>query len=313
MTEGTAELKTASTHASAEQIGQSDQRGDVKHVILRPRKASSASADGTMEMPAKPNEEIKLRYDHPCAAHCVIDDARDGRVSCRPVRKKVAIVGFATSSYSLAPFDDPEYEIWGLNQLYRFIPRADRWFDIHRDFMSAVAEGTDYWGWLTACEIPIYMVDTHAPIPMSVRYPIERMIEHYGQDYFTSTIAYALALAIYEGFTTIALYGIDLVVGKEYIDQRPCAEFYIGWACAKGVTVEIPKASALCKQRYRYGYQDEPEGPIRVHDLLERRRKIADEREKLYNRFLQLDGALMDLNFFLQGAELRERGAEWNP
>lgn len=45
--------------------------------------------------------------------------------------KKVAIVGFASSSRMMAPWQDESTEIWGLNSLYAFIPRWTRWFEIH--------------------------------------------------------------------------------------------------------------------------------------------------------------------------------------
>ena len=44
--------------------------------------------------------------------------------------KKVAIVGFADTR-NQAPYNDPTFEIWGLNDLHSHIPRYDRWFDIH--------------------------------------------------------------------------------------------------------------------------------------------------------------------------------------
>jgi len=46
---------------------------------------------------------------------------------------KLAIVGFAPTTRHLAPFDDPEFEVWGLNEEYHFdwMKRFDRWFQIH--------------------------------------------------------------------------------------------------------------------------------------------------------------------------------------
>ena len=47
--------------------------------------------------------------------------------------KKVAIVGCADSKKD-APFADPEFEIWGVNNLYPLIeahPDRYRWFEIH--------------------------------------------------------------------------------------------------------------------------------------------------------------------------------------
>ena len=33
-------------------------------------------------------------------------------------KKRVAIIGMATTSRHLAPYDDDEFEIWGLNESY---------------------------------------------------------------------------------------------------------------------------------------------------------------------------------------------------
>lgn len=51
----------------------------------------------------------------------------------RKGKKTVAIVGMAPTSCSLAPFDDPDVEIWGLNEAHAFdwLKRWDRWFQIH--------------------------------------------------------------------------------------------------------------------------------------------------------------------------------------
>ena len=113
--------------------------------------------------------------------------------------KKVCILGFA-DSYKLAPFDDPSYSMWGLNQLYRWIPRADRWFEMHKDYLNDEVEGTDYYQWLKDAPLPIYMLYKNNDIPNSNQYPLDKVVTTLGgRYYFTSSIAYMLALAIYEG------------------------------------------------------------------------------------------------------------------
>ena len=152
-------------------------------------------------------------FDHPCRSGAQILDAEAGLIERR--RDKVAIVGYATSSRDVAPFDDPDYEIIGLNQLYRLIPRADIWADTHAYWEEFNVEGTDHRGWIRDAQIPVLMTEHHPDLPMSVRFPIERCIE-VGTDYFTSTISHLVAWAIVQGYKEIALYGIDLVVGTEY-------------------------------------------------------------------------------------------------
>ncbi len=197
-------------------------------------------------------------FSHPAAGKIHIIDRDKGVVDeyCpdgTTPRKKVAIVGYAETSRMLAPFDDPEWSIWGMNQLYRYIPRADRWFEIHHNWDEHVVDGTDHIGWLTGAPIPVYMVARLAQFITSVTLPIEKLIAICGRDYFSSSIAYMIALAIAERFTHIHLYGIDLIVGDEWDYQKPNAEFWIGVANGMGITVGIPSESALCRQTWRYG------------------------------------------------------------
>ena len=49
------------------------------------------------------------------------------------LKDKLAIVGFSATTRDMTPFDDPEFEIWGLNEEYNYewMKRFDRWFQIH--------------------------------------------------------------------------------------------------------------------------------------------------------------------------------------
>jgi hypothetical protein len=217
---------------------------------------------------AEPGSGVK--FDHPAEAnHAITVDDRDaGTVTCSPKRTKVAIMGFATSSRDLAPFDDPEYEIWTLNQLYRHVPRATRHFDIHCNWDEDNVDGTDHRGWIRDSPIPVYMMESHDEFPNAVRYPIERVIGDAGIDYFTSTVAFEVGLAMVEGFKEISLYGID---------------------------VRIPGESALLKQSYRYGYEREPSwGPLQMTEVSRRIEYLSTERNKKMALINALDGALAE-------------------
>ena len=244
-------------------------------------------------------------------------------------RKKIAICGFASSSRHRMPVLDPEWDIWCLNQLYRHIPRADREFDIHAKFEDGNVAGTDHPRWLQQFPGPIYMVDPPADIPTGVRYPIERMIAKFG-DYFTSTVAAMMALAIDEidgqvasagpfadlaalqvayGEYQIGIFGIDLVVGTEYFHQKACVEYYIGQACGRGIVIYLPPETALCKQAYRYGWQMEPDSIIKVSEVEGRVAGLTGRKNKLIAELQTIDGALQEADFNRQILELRQRGA----
>ena len=238
-----------------------------------------------------------VRFDHPAEQNhkVFITDHEKGKVRATPKRDKVAIIGFATSSRDLAPFDDPSYEIWTLNQLYRHVPRSTRHFDIHCNWEEDNVEGTDHRGWIYEAPIPVYMMETDPGLPSAVRYPIERVIKNAGIDYFTSTVAFEVGLALAEGFKEIALFGIDLIVGTEYSVQKANLEFWLGMAHARGVNVHIPGECALLKQAYRYGYEQEPNwGPLKLVEVGKRIEYLSTERAKRMALVNALDGALAE-------------------
>jgi hypothetical protein len=234
------------------------------------------------------------RYDHPCASHVRILDADAGIIE--RTRTKLAIVGYATSTRDLAPMDDPEYDICALNQIYRFLPRIDIHADIHRNWDEENVEGTDHEGWIRDCGIPVLMMERNPGLPTSVRFPIDECIK-IGTDYFTSTVALLIAWGIHQGYTTIGLWGIDLVVGTEYVHQRQCAEFWLGVAHGRGINIVIPQASALLKHTHRYGYEKEPDSKLmKLSDVEARRDMLVKQREELVTRLRAFDGAIGEVN-----------------
>lgn len=145
-------------------------------------------------------------------------------VVAAPVRRtKVAVLGF-TDSWKLAPFNDLSWEIWGLNELYMFIPRWDRWFEIHsrKLYESDKARVSDHIERLKQMTCPIYMHEHHDDIPTSVKYPLDEIGKFFPnpnpdtKPYITNTISAMIALAIYEGFEEIGIFGVDMAHDTEY-------------------------------------------------------------------------------------------------
>lgn len=159
---------------------------------------------------------------------------------------KVAVVGLSPSSHDAAPWDDPEWELWGVAW------DADR-YRLHRAFeMHGMEhlrdEFPDLAGYLRGIEgcARLYMVEQYAEVPGCERYPFEDVARTVG-DYWSSSIGYMLALAIHEGATEIAVYGVDMRAAEEYAYQRPNCEYLIGLARGRGIKVHIPDVSPLCK------------------------------------------------------------------
>jgi hypothetical protein len=249
---------------------------------------------------------------HPAFADAQIDDADAGVVTVTPRRKRVAIVGFSAVTRDAAPYDDPSFEIWGLNQLYRFTPRFDRWFELHTRevFLADTVRDTNYLAWLQTAPVPIYMIERFPDIPTSVRFPIEVLIQTFRRDYFTSSIALQFAFAILLGFEEIHAYGIDLVVGGEYGFEKPCAEYWLGQMEGRGIKVVLPKKSALLKQHHRYGYEPEPDfGIISLSLLNKRYAALREKHEQLLTNVNALEGAMQENRFWADQLGNVMRGA----
>ena len=172
--------------------------------------------------------------------------------------KKVALVGHSPSTREEAPFDDPSYEIWTMNDAHAFLKgrRATRWFEIHieavwREPTRRTAGFIDH---LRTFSGPIYMQQHYDEFPTSVAYPYEHMFNKYGRGKFGSSFAYLIALALEEGFTEIQMYGCDLASETEYKKQRESTAYWIGRCEGAGVKFVLPQATPiLCAQPYGQG------------------------------------------------------------
>ena len=194
----------------------------------------------------------------------------------RAGKKTVAFVGMAATSCSLAPYDDEDVEIWGLNEAHAFswMKRATRWFQIHnsKSWKRYIAkrEVRGHFNWLkkNPWDIPIYMQYQTDISPKSVSYPLHEVVGEVfplfkrGEDtvkYFTSTFAYMMGVAILEGFERVEIYGFEMADDVEYVKQKACAEFWIGYAMAKGIEVYTPPGNQILWSAL-YGGDEQGEG-----------------------------------------------------
>ncbi len=174
-----------------------------------------------------------------------------------PPRKMVAIIG-NTPTKRLAPLESPEWEIWGVNRILnphydsvgRF--RADRWFEMHP--INDQIQTPEDMEWIGKCPFPLYTLLWEKYLPLSLRFPMERVAK--GRELFSCTFCYQIALAMDEGFEEIGMFGVDLNLGssRERTLERMCVLWWLGYAEGKGIRVTVPKASDLLTHPRRYGY-----------------------------------------------------------
>lgn len=70
-------------------------------------------------------------------------------------------------------------------------------------------------------------------------YPLRQVMETLDVDYFSNTVDYAIALAIYEGYRDIHLWGVNMELHGEYAYQKPGVDFWCGYALGAGARVTI--------------------------------------------------------------------------
>lgn len=235
--------------------------------------------------------------------------------------KKVALCGFA-ESYKSAPFNDPTIEVWGLNELHKYLPRWDRWFEVHDDQTLGVSkrdlsegEMKRHLDWLSrdhGPNKPIYMLPQFCGsgrFPNAVPLPLEDLLACFKRGrYYTSTIAYMIAMAIMDGYSWIGMFGIDLASDTEYGNQRPCAEYYTGLAEGLGIEVVIAPDSAMCKAGHLYGFEQ----PLKANPMFDAVRAHLGNLRKKHEETLALantlDGAMQECENILKFPGFTERG-----
>lgn len=162
---------------------------------------------------------------------------------------KIAIVG-ATSSNAQAPYDDPSWAIWTLNDLWQSVPRIDRLFEMHLPevYRWSLRRPRGHVEFLKQFRGAVYLHEPDPEIPNATVYPLAAVVADIGVPYLTSGPAYMLALAVTERPEEIMVCGIDLS-HQDYLSQRPCFEWLLGLAMGRGIRVLLPDGCPLLTGR----------------------------------------------------------------
>ena len=160
--------------------------------------------------------------------------------------KEVNIIGKG-SGWDDAPTSG---ECWGITQL------------ICRRPVTRVSDVNDYslWGPVEAMEAEAARgLAKYSGIEYTdlKNYPLDQVIQRFKTDYFNSTVDYAIALALYEGYNDIHLWGVNMINNEEYRYQKSGVEFWCGVAKGMGCNIEIHgKLSGIMKTKdgNLYGY-----------------------------------------------------------
>lgn len=246
----------------------------------------------------------------------------------------VAIVGTHTDTRELAPFQNPSIDIWVFNEVAGQIRKQEdgsrrswAWrvngvFQMHQPAIYRSKHNRSdphHWEWLQkAHKFPIWMLEQDVDVPQCEMYPLDELcdalLSKFRQGnppeerrYFTSTIGYAIALAIYKGYENIEIYGIEMSSATEYTYQRDCVAAWTFYALGRGIAVTHYGGDAIY-DRPLYGY----EGAIEIppEEYAERQEFLQEQHRKaltaVHNAELALDQHWGDGELLKYVAQVRE-------
>lgn len=273
-----------------------------EHVRRQEAAKAAAEAEGGSTPPEAPN---------------AAEAASDGPSREATAVRKFAIVGYTPTAIEALPLlDDPEWEVWGMNNLHLqswvapHVSKFGAWFDLHPT--QLIERDAAHAAWLAAGAngVPVWTWEAVEKWPTTRAYPRDLILQRFGR-YFTNTVSWQLALAILRIMDTtdgprapegshIAVFGIDMATGSEYALQRPSVEYYLGVAAGAGIQITLPERSDLLKTATLYG---EPDNGLRAK-LEERREQltlqIAEHEKKVGEHTAAvhgLRGALEQVNY----------------
>lgn len=229
--------------------------------------------------------------------------------------RKIAIVGAAPSSAQLAPFNDPEWAIWGCSpacfaQLAG--KRVDVWFELHRwmPYQPGQSQAAGVKPWFSPeytqylASLPtVFFTEPQPKIPGAQVFPYQELIAQYGPYHFTSSISLMIAYALNCAPEAIALYGIDMAATEEYAYQRPGCQHFVGLAKSMGIEVILPAESDLMRHTTIYGLGEHNSRFVKLEARL---REIEANRAQAQQTIAQAsaimqqcDGAIMTLKYMM--------------
>lgn len=175
--------------------------------------------------------------------------------------KRIAIIGTAPQ-WQLAPFENPDWEIWGIYGVACAGRRLSRLYELHDaaiilDMAAKQYPDGRYFDVAKSMGANYITKDPFAQCPDATRFDFKDKIDRYGP-YFASSASWLIADAIDEGADEIGIWGVNMSSDGEYAHQKPSCSYLLGYAKAKGIKVTIPSSSELLAITHQYGYQQEP-------------------------------------------------------
>jgi hypothetical protein len=215
---------------------------------------------------------------------------------------KICLLGTAPDSMRLAPFGG-DWEIWSCSPGTQGVPKIDKFFEVHRYEPGQPWFSEAYCEFLKNLKCEVVMSKVIPDIPNSVLLPHEELVAKYGPYFFTSSLAWMMAMAIEAGATKIALFGVDMAATTEYSEQRLGCQYFAMIAKSMGIEVGVPPESDLLRPAPLYGVCENSHAWIkqtcRARDLARRVQEFEAQAEQAKMQAQFLKGAMDDQDWQL--------------
>jgi hypothetical protein len=210
------------------------------------------------------------------------------------VKGTVAIIGSHPRTRGEFDFDRTDCDIWVFNEAVsgtQWCKRADAVFQMHAEAIwrnPANRNDPEHLQWLqTQTGTVVYMQEQYSDVPRAIKFPIDEIVDKFHIRYFTSSVAYALALACHLNYKRIELYGAEMETNTEYQFQRDGVALWLGVAC--GLGIELDLHISLFDQPL-YGYEGEVTMPYERFG-----ERITELKPALDDLSAQYKAAMVDL------------------
>jgi hypothetical protein len=184
------------------------------------------------------------------------------------VRDKLAIVGAEAQTRENAPYDNPDYDIWSFSDWLTadWLKRCDAIIEVHAPAVYRNHPRTpEYWQALQRTQTTIYMAPIADPlVPAAIEYPLYDVLAMLGHSTnmgkgvkpFNCSLAYAMALGVFQGYSIIEVYGVELNTNVgTYSKQSKDFAFWVGFAAGRGITVHTNCSKGMFSHPL-YGVED---------------------------------------------------------
>ena len=178
------------------------------------------------------------------------------------MKDTVAIIGSHPRTRGNFDFNRTDADVWVFNEALKspWCKRADAVFQMHDPIIwrsSTNRNDPNHYNWLKNTTVPVYMQEKYEDVPASIKFPLNELIADLFGDYkpipyITSSVAYALALAVYLKYKKIEVYGVEMETNTEYGHQRIGVAFWVGIAIGRGIEIDFHSDSILNAPLYGY-------------------------------------------------------------